>query len=217
MEPRWATPPALSVNGAPTMPVAPFRRTAILGIAALVIAGCADTGTTTGPSTESQLDATLTPVGAPALRAAMAAQDRHQEALFAISGVVGTAIGRMPNGRPVIRVFTATPKVKGVPSAIDGVPVVIHHTGLLVALSDPTTRQRPAPLGFSVGHPSITAGTIGARVVDASGNRYVLSNNHVLAASNAGSVGDPCCSRARSTAAPRPTRSERWRHFNRSS
>ena len=173
------------------MPVAALRRTAILGIAALVVAGCADTGTTTGPSTESQLDATLTPVGAPALRAAMAVQERHQEALFAISGVVGTAIGRMPNGRPVIRVFTATPKVKGVPSAIDGVPIVVQNTGLLVALSDPTTRQRPAPLGFSVGHPSITAGTIGARVVDASGNRYVLSNNHVLAASNAGSVGDP--------------------------
>lgn len=173
------------------MLVSALRRTAILGIAALVVAGCADSGTSTGPSTESQLDATRTPVGAPALRTAMAVQERHQEALFAISGVVGTAIGRMPNGRPVIRVFTATPKVKGVPSAIDGVPVVVQNTGLLVALSDPTTRQRPAPLGFSVGHPSITAGTIGARVVDAAGNRYVLSNNHVLAASNAGSVGDP--------------------------
>jgi hypothetical protein len=163
----------------------------MLGIAILVLAGCADSSPPTGPSAESQLDATRTPVGAPALRAAMAVQERHEQALFAIPGVVGTAVGRLPNGRPIIRVFTATPKVKGVPAAIDGVPVVVQNTGLLVALSDPTTRQRPAPLGYSVGHPSITAGTIGARVIDATGNHYVLSNNHVLAASNAGAIGDP--------------------------
>jgi hypothetical protein len=169
-----------------------LRRTAILGIAAITLVGCADTPPAlTGPSTESPLDVTRTPVGGPALRAAMTAQERHEEALFAVSGVVGTAVGRLPNGRPIIRVFTATPKVKGVPSAIDGIQVVVQNTGLLVALSDPTTRQRPAPLGFSVGHPSITAGTIGARVVDAAGVRYVLSNNHVLAASNAATIGDP--------------------------
>ena len=61
---------------------------------------------------------------------------------------------------------------------------------MLVAFSDPTTRQRPAPLGFSVGHPAITAGSIGARVVDGSGTVYVLSNNHVLANSNDASIGD---------------------------
>jgi len=41
-----------------------------------------------------------------------------------------------------------------------------------------------------VGHPSITAGTIGARVKDAANNVYVLSNNHVLAAANDGLIGD---------------------------
>src|SRR6266699_2378244 len=62
---------------------------------------------------------------------------------------------------------------------------------MLMAFSDPTKRQRPAPLGFSVGHPLITAGSIGARVRDATGHIYVLSNNHVLANSNDANIGDP--------------------------
>src|SRR5690606_4164211 len=39
-------------------------------------------------------------------------------------------------------------------------------------------------------HPDITAGTIGAKVKDSSGNVYILSNNHVLANSNNASIGD---------------------------
>src|SRR5207253_5829000 len=42
----------------------------------------------------------------------------------------------------------------------------------------------------SVGHPAITAGSIGARVTDGV-NVYILSNNHVLANSHAASIGDP--------------------------
>src|SRR5437016_14534636 len=60
-----------------------------------------------------------------------------------------------------------------------------------MAVSDPTKRARPAPPRYSVGHPSITAGTIGARVRDALGHVYILSNNHVLANSNGASIGDP--------------------------
>ena len=45
---------------------------------------------------------------------------------------------------------------------------------------DPTAKHRPAPNGVSLGHPSITAGTLGAIVVSG-GNTYILSNNHVLA------------------------------------
>ena len=69
-----------------------------------------------------------------------------------------------------------------------------------------TIRLRPAKSGSSVGHRNITAGTIGtcvydqlpgaARVPPAPGigkprDYYILSNNHVLANSNAGRVGDP--------------------------
>jgi hypothetical protein len=125
------------------------------------------------------------------VRAAMAAQDRHTAALLRLPGVVGTAVGLLPNGRPVVRVFAAHGDVRGVPATLDGVPARLEVTGLFMARSDPTTRRRPAPLGFSVGHPAITAGTIGARVVDGSGNRYILSNNHVLANGNGAAVGDP--------------------------
>lgn len=53
-------------------------------------------------------------------------------------------------------------------------------------------RMRPCPPGFSVGHTTITAGTLGA-YVKKNGNAddwWILSNNHVLAASNQGKVND---------------------------
>lgn len=55
--------------------------------------------------------------------------------------------------------------------------------------ADPTARfDRPVPIGVSTGHPSITAGTIGARVTDGT-NVYALSNNHVYAATNGNLIG----------------------------
>jgi hypothetical protein len=48
----------------------------------------------------------------------------------------------------------------------------------------------PVPIGVSTGHFDITAGTIGARVKDSSGNVYALSNNHVYADENSASIGD---------------------------
>ena len=54
-----------------------------------------------------------------------------------------------------------------------------------------TQRRRPCPPGYSIGHALVTAGTLGAWVRRGQGSeRYVLSNNHVLAASNEASPGD---------------------------
>lgn len=126
------------------------------------------------------------------LRPAMAVQERHTESLLGIPGVVGTAVGLSPDGRPVIRVFIARPGVAGLPDVLEGLPVEAKVTGMFVALSDPTTRfDRPVPTGVSTGHPSVTAGTIGARVKDAAGNVYALSNNHVYANQNDANIGDP--------------------------
>ena len=53
-------------------------------------------------------------------------------------------------------------------------------------------RHRPAPGGVSIGHYKITAGTLGSVVKDAeTGQRLILSNNHVLANSNDAQIGDP--------------------------
>ena len=57
---------------------------------------------------------------------------------------------------------------------------------------DLIARERPARSGISIGHINITAGTLGGLFRDReSGNVVILSNNHVLADSNAGVAGDP--------------------------
>jgi hypothetical protein len=104
-------------------------------------------------------------------------------------GVIGTAVGLTPSGNARIRVFVEGPGAV-VPEAIDGVPVTVEVSGRIMALSNPLLKLRPAPLGFSVGHPDITAGSIGGRVADGAGNVFLLSNNHVLANSNDASTGD---------------------------
>ena len=51
------------------------------------------------------------------------------------------------------------------------------------------TRLSPAPCGVSIGHGETTTGTLGC-LVDTPNGRCILSNNHILAVSNAASVGD---------------------------
>lgn len=76
-----------------------------------------------------------------------------------------------------------------IPPTIQGVPTDVNPTGLIRALQDPTGRFRPAPGGVSIGHYLITAGTLGCWVKK-NDKHYMLSNNHVLANSNEGSIGD---------------------------
>ncbi len=108
-----------------------------------------------------------------------------------------------------------------VPEFVEGVETDIIETGEIVALEiqkgggrdrypgddpppeppkpepdpepNPETRKdkwRPAPGGISLGHYNISTATLGG-VVKKNGTRYILSNNHVLADSNAGKIGDP--------------------------
>jgi len=86
-----------------------------------------------------------------------------------------------------------------VPREIAGVPTDVVETGEFralgiagarTALDARRERHRPAPGGVSVGHRDITAGTLGC-VVRRGAQRYILSNNHVLADSNRAQVGDP--------------------------
>jgi hypothetical protein len=54
-----------------------------------------------------------------------------------------------------------------------------------------TDRERPAPCGVSLGHPAVSAGTLGCLVRDrADGALCILSNNHVLANENEAALGD---------------------------
>jgi hypothetical protein len=76
-----------------------------------------------------------------------------------------------------------------VPRSLDGVQTDVWETGIFRALQARTDRWRPAPGGVSIGHVSITAGTLGC-LVWRGNQRYILSNNHVLANSNAAQIGD---------------------------
>ena len=137
-------------------------------------------------------------------------QERHTEKLMTIQGVVGTAVGLGQGAKPVMLILLEYGGVHGIPEHLDGIPVRPLVTGKIYALPkpdgppgqdknppqdedpiDPTAWfERPVPIGVSTGHPDITAGTIGCRVIDDDGNVYALSNNHVYANSNDANITD---------------------------
>ncbi|MFQ5812067.1 MAG: trypsin-like serine protease [Anaerolineae bacterium] len=77
-----------------------------------------------------------------------------------------------------------------VPKKLGEVRTDVQETGVIRALQGRTDRWRPAPGGVSIGHIDITAGTLGC-LVTRNGQLFILSNNHVLANTNAAQKGDP--------------------------
>ena len=98
----------------------------------------------------------------------------------------------------------------GIAAAADNnVPVNIVVTGIIDAQGAlHRSRMRPAPGGISVGHFAITAGTLGCfargRSAPRSNRVLMLSNNHVLANSNAGPSAPTSCSPGTLTAGKIP-------------
>jgi hypothetical protein len=133
---------------------------------------------------------------------ARAALARAREELMSHPNVVATGIGFRSTGgarvaTPCIVCSVAeTLEVRSlsqgerVPERLDGVPVDVVRTGPLHVLAARTDRHRPAPGGVSIGHPAITAGTLGC-LVHKEGELVLLSNNHVLADNAATRLGDP--------------------------
>lgn len=135
----------------------------------------------------------------PEIQAAVTVQGRHTHALMGIPGVVGTATGLTEAGKPAIVVFTKDMVRAGVvPEHLEGIPVVVKITGEIFAMKVPSATAvkvkptawfpRPVPIGVSTGNEGeCSAGTIGARVKDAT-SVYALSNNHVYALENNASI-----------------------------
>lgn len=179
----------------------------VFALTTLIWIGCGErVESPSGPATQETQEIVLSSTS-PQAQAVMAVQDRYTDNLIAHPEVVGTATGLTEDGKPAIVILTKSEMktktdirieslAKGVapaaiPASIEDAPVVILVTGEIKALKgggggvDHTARfPRPVPLGISTGHPAITAGTIGARVKDAQGNVFALSNNHVYAATN---------------------------------
>ncbi|MBC8184739.1 hypothetical protein H8E88_26905 [candidate division KSB1 bacterium] len=78
-----------------------------------------------------------------------------------------------------------------IPGKLNNISLDVFDIGEIYAYKARTDRWRPAPGGVSIGHYAITAGTLGVYVKDrTTGEKLILSNNHVMANSNDASVGD---------------------------
>jgi len=105
-----------------------------------------------------------------------------EEILFPIEGIEGIGLSEK---REVINIYVdkLTPELLSlIPAQIDNYNIEIYETGKFYAFEDRKIKWRPAPGGISIGHPNVTAGTLGCVVIDnISGKRVILSNNHILA------------------------------------
>ena len=137
---------------------------------------------------------------------AIQAQQIYQPTLLAKANVVGVAVGfKESNGAKTGEVavvvlveqkkpLAALSAEDVIPPEIDGMRTDVYEVGYLRAqqMQDPKGRFRPlVPPGVSIGHYKVTAGTFGTLVTDrTSGERLILSNNHVLANSNDAQPGE---------------------------
>jgi hypothetical protein len=135
---------------------------------------------------------------------AFQAQALVQNDLLAKSNVVGVAVGFKESEGVVtdeISVVVLVEQKKPlaaltpqdiVPKEIDGMRTDVVEVGVLRAFQGGRARYRPViPSGVSMGHFKVTAGTLGAVVRDRNtGERFLLSNNHVFANSNDAMIGD---------------------------
>ena len=145
------------------------------------------------------LSADTSAAGPSGLQRAILAQEQSTERLLDRDAVVGTAVSEDPSGEAEVVVFAK--RSISVASSLGGVPVDVEVTGPIAAVkapggggtttTSPTSRfTRPVPIGISTGNAGeCSAGTIGARVKDGSGNVYALSNNHVYALENDAPLG----------------------------
>lgn len=169
---------------------------------AIFAAACA---TDAGPAGPSNDDASFARGGqqGPDLRAASAAKERHAGQLMRQEGIEGLGVTLADDGKPAVVIFTRHGAVGRIPADLDGIPVKVEITGKFEAIlprakppgagggggSNPTSRVRPVPVGFSIGNQGeCSAGTYGARVMSGT-TKYILSNNHVLALQNHAAIG----------------------------
>lgn len=138
------------------------------------------------------------------------AKNINEAQLLSLANVCGVGIGyKEVKGKPTedlaVNIFVEkklekshldkvdlAPEKLAVTGTEDMIPTDVIEIGVVKALSY-TAKIRPAKPGYSIGHYKITAGTFGCLVRESCSPCRVgiLSNNHVLANSNAASIGDP--------------------------
>jgi hypothetical protein len=98
-------------------------------------------------------------------------------------------VGLGPDGRPAVKVYTRSARVRGLPATLDGVPVDVEVTGELVAqgIGGSSGTERLVAVRRSL---YCTVGTLGA-LVTVGGDIYALSNAHVYANEGSKTAGGP--------------------------
>jgi hypothetical protein len=134
---------------------------------------------------------------------ARTAKAKHKDFILSRPNVVGVGAGYRARGGEwteevcvVAMVHTKVPladlaEENRIPGELENIATDVLEVGELRALQSRTDRWRPAQPGVSIGHHEISAGTFGCVVRDRlTGQRLILSNNHVLANENDANEGD---------------------------
>lgn len=151
-------------------------------------------------------------MSSPIIQRMLQAQAVFETLLLSKPNVIGVAVGYKESHGQVTGELAVVALVQAkqplsalsaeerIPSEVGGVRTDVYEVGYLEAqglvdaqnATNPKGEFRPTiPSGVSIGHYRITAGTLGAMVRDrTSGDRLILSNNHVLANSNDAATGD---------------------------
>lgn len=136
-------------------------------------------------------------------------KEKYQDQLLVLPGVSGVGY----NGSIIVYVDDPSdPRItQFIPKTLDGVRVIVKKGKFtLMTLAPPlsgfepvaaiyadrTRRVRPVPGGVSIGHPQVTAGTLGCAAIDKSTKEVLgVTNNHVAALqwgyAEIGEKGDP--------------------------
>jgi hypothetical protein len=128
----------------------------------------------------------------------------HVRDVIAQPNVVAVGIAEkissgQPTGRLALAFYVETKKTRvrpsdlvpvSVPGVVAGRDVVTDVIEIGKIVPEFHIEKTPIEPGFSVGHPNITAGTLGA-VIGPADNPRILSNSHVLADSGRATIGDP--------------------------
>ncbi|VAW96213.1 FIG00497627: hypothetical protein [hydrothermal vent metagenome] len=131
-------------------------------------------------------------------------RESSEESILELANVVGIGIGYKEvrgeaSTETCISVYVqkkiAVKDLKScdqVPKALGDVKTDVVEVGLIETQAF-TSRVRPVKPGYSIGHYRVTAGTFGClvREICPPCRVFILSNNHVLANSNAAKIGDP--------------------------
>jgi Trypsin-like peptidase domain len=154
------------------------------------------------PSSQNPFASLSLPAAAARIRDACGAKGACSESLFGKPNVLALGVGFRNRDRQGLKELCIVASVarkkplnelserERIPQYFGDFRIDVVASGRFRALGImQVDRMRPVQPGISIGHAAITAGTFGC-VVERNGERFILSNNHVMANCNNARLGD---------------------------